>query len=672
MHCGGGLLVGGVCGEERLDTPEGWRCRIDAGRMPREWKEAWSAIHMTPIAPMDRVDFNFYDPGWVLPEYDDSDWDAPVAIGSACLAGSTRDDPATPWLMTPRAIGGLTGTFTAIARIHLGVGAELELRDGRLQGTVPAGLHKVILDIGRNQTSLVHMTGQGGKGTCRIAYAETLFKDGKRSDRVRPDGEIGESGYADELVMAGAAWRYDSFWYRSGRFVELTFTLSEPVKLKDFSLEFFAYDFQLKAAFQSPRLPGLEAIWNTAWHTARCCAHEHYEDCPYYEQLQYAGDTRVQALISYAAAGDGRLGRQAIRHFDWSRLPSGITQSRYPNVFTQVIPEFSLIWVLMIDDYYRYFGDRKVIVEHRLGLENVLDYFESLREPCGLIGDVGHWNFTDWAGWPNGKSNRNTGEAETVVNLFYAEACRVAARLLREINQLDSAAVYDRRREQTLSAANRYCFDRERGLYRDVPSQPWFSCHANALAILSDAAAPERQWQIGCALADDPTLTQCTLYFNFYVLEALRKCRNGDGFMKKLAPWRQMLELGFTTFPECPSPDLRSECHAWSSSPVYEFVTGLLGVNPALPGFAEIEVAPLGPDNLTFHGRAPLGNCGLLAIVAEPEQITLEADRFVRIQLKHPTGETERLSLNPNQKIVCPIKLNEQVQVGKTNRTNGY
>ena len=94
----------------------------------------------------------------------------------------------------------------------------------------------------------------------------------------------------------------------------------------------------------------LERIWHIAVHTARCCAHEHYEDCPYYEQLQYIGDTRVQALISYAATGDGSLGRQALLHFDRSRLPCGLTQSRYPNRFLQVIPGFSLIWILMIHD----------------------------------------------------------------------------------------------------------------------------------------------------------------------------------------------------------------------------------------------------------------------------------------------------------------------------------
>src|SRR4051794_6556336 len=51
-------------------------------------------------------------------------------------------------------------------------------------------------------------------------------------------------------------------------------------------------------------------------------------DKPYYEQLQYVGDTRIQALITLYMSDDDRLVRQAIEHFDFSRIPEGITASR--------------------------------------------------------------------------------------------------------------------------------------------------------------------------------------------------------------------------------------------------------------------------------------------------------------------------------------------------------
>src|SRR5215813_6581710 len=74
-------------------------------------------------------------------------------------------------------------------------------------------------------------------------------------------------------------------------------------------------------------------------------------------QLQYIGDTRIQALISMYLTGDDRLVRQAISHFDASRIPEGITASRYPSDLGQYIPTFSLIWVAMVHDYWMHRDD---------------------------------------------------------------------------------------------------------------------------------------------------------------------------------------------------------------------------------------------------------------------------------------------------------------------------
>ena len=57
----------------------------------------------------------------------------------------------------------------------------------------------------------------------------------------------------------------------------------------------------------------------TAWLTIRNSSEEDYFD-PYYEQLQYIGDTRIEALISIYVSGDDRLMRKAIRQFDDSRI----------------------------------------------------------------------------------------------------------------------------------------------------------------------------------------------------------------------------------------------------------------------------------------------------------------------------------------------------------------
>ena len=115
---------------------------------------------------------------------------------------------------------------------------------------------------------------------------------------------------------------------------------------------FTGYPFVRKARFDAGR-PELEKILDVGWRTARLCAHETYMDCPYYEQLQYVGDTRIQAMVSLYMSGDARLMRNAINQINSSRTPEGATFSRAPSSLPQYIPPFSLWWIGMVHDYWR-------------------------------------------------------------------------------------------------------------------------------------------------------------------------------------------------------------------------------------------------------------------------------------------------------------------------------
>jgi hypothetical protein len=117
-----------------------------------------------------------------------------------------------------------------------------------------------------------------------------------------------------------------------------------------------AIPFERRARLEADD-PGLARIQEVGWRTARLCAHETYMDCPYYEQLQYVGDTRIQALVSLYNSGDARLMRNAIDQIDDSRISSGATMSRYPTRLPQFIPSFSLWWIGMLHDYWWYVDD---------------------------------------------------------------------------------------------------------------------------------------------------------------------------------------------------------------------------------------------------------------------------------------------------------------------------
>src|SRR5205085_12019244 len=168
---------------------------------------------------------------------------------------------------------------------------------------------------------------------------------------------------------------FSSLWWRTFRYVEITVeTAAEPLTVDAIRARFSAYPFQQRASFDSSD-PALGRIFDVGWRTARLCAHETYMDTPYWEQLQYVGDTRIQALISYVLSGDDRLARQAIDAIDNSRITDGITTSRYPSQLPQIIPTFSLMWVGMVHDFWMHRSDAEFVRSHLPGTRTVLDWF---------------------------------------------------------------------------------------------------------------------------------------------------------------------------------------------------------------------------------------------------------------------------------------------------------
>ena len=637
LHAGGGFLVIGGAPELDLTTPGTWLCAVDATRKPRV-RGPESDLPGGPMPPPEEHDY-YARLG---------DWRAPEIGGRVYWNPEPGEDTSdAPWWLEPRPIPQQEQFPVPVARMQVSGEAQLKLEQGRVVGSIPAGRTTLRLDLGSYQTGIPQLFWEGGAGVIEIAYAESGRREGRKLRRDDFEAEFFHGNLRDRIRFPAGAWSFAPFWYRAGRYLELVFELEEPLTRFEFGYDFLGYPFRLRAEFRGDAK--LESIWRAAWRTARCCAHEHYEDCPYYEQMQYAGDTRIQALISYAATGDGRLGLQAIRQFRNSRLPNGLTQSRYPSLYPQVIPEFSLFWTLMVADYYRYFGDRELLEECRADILGVFDYFERRKLANGLIGPVGFWSITDWTRqWTGptetwdpaltGTSHRGLPEPETIVALLYSYCCSELAPLL-ELPELTVRA------RQLCAAVNELAFDRELGLYVDLPGRKFISEHANALAILAGAVTGKAASELADRVAANEAINRTSLYFAFYLFEAWRKLGRADLLLARCGQWGEMLDWGFTTFPEVPTLDGRSDCHAWSASPLYFMITMLLGVTPAAPGFRRVAIAPT-PGPLTgFSGRVPLGPERLLELEVAAREFRVRTSAPVSAvigdcELELPPGET--------------------------------
>ena len=405
-----------------------------------------SAYHHEPRAEVQAIVGLFEDfrgkiiPGdGKIPDFDENRWSAATILTKAVRPDNVADT-FMPHRLIPRIIPFLEESeerFAAVIRCE-GIRQEqaVSLIDTDTPVTIPVRSQvRIILDSGVETTAFPVLETEGGKGAeVRIKYAEVLFRDGKKL-RI-PDGQPFEFiGYWDRTWPAGGKEIYEPFSWRTFRFVELTIITNEhPVNIKRFSFRFTAYPFRMRAKFESSD-PDHAKIWEVSWRTLRLCAHEAYDDGPYWEQLQYAGDLHVSSLLAYNMAGDHLLNRQALRHFDWSRTWEGITQSRYPSRAPQIIPFWSLHWIFMNYDYYYHTGDLEEIRQRFAGLISVLDWFLPLRNEAGLIAKVPYWCVADWSpdwkdpkwGWGIPPGTKDGTSA--MINFMYISALRKVSEL---------------------------------------------------------------------------------------------------------------------------------------------------------------------------------------------------------------------------------------------------
>lgn len=163
----------------------------------------------------------------------------------------------------------------------------------------------------------------------------------------------------------------------------------------------------------------------------------------------------------------------------------------------------------------------------------------------------------------------------------------------REIPLMEEiASEYRNLADKIKNSVYQRCYDSSRGLIADSPEKNTYSQHANILAILTNCfpQSIDRSIIIDTIL-NDKELAQCTLYFKFYLFEALEKAGKTDYFMASLIPWKQMIDKVLSTFAEEPDPT-RSDCHAWSASPVYYFLSLVSGIKPDAPGFKSVRIEP--------------------------------------------------------------------------------
>lgn len=586
-----------------LNTPGSWKCIRSDAFTPIEVNRAEMGTFII-VGPGDRIDGNNYPWGWKSGGYDDGTWAQPVAGYPGTPRGVGTD---ITHALVPR-------TIPAMERTLLGGPVLRKIDDRVLDGsdtkslaeyTVPSNTEQtLLLDQGELVTAYPELLLSGGKNaSVSLTYAESLFdQQGRKLHRDSVKG-LSIRGNRDEVISDGMEMRkYTTLWFRTFRYIQITIKTGDaPLTIHSLQPVFTAYPFKENAYFESDQ-EDLPELWKVGWRTARLCANELYYDCPYYEQMQYVGDTRIQALISLYVSGDDRLMRKSISDFYHSILPEGLTQSRYPSEPRQVIPTYSLFWVSMIHDYLWHRNDYLFAAQYLVRIQHVLQWFENrIDAKTGMLGGIEYWPFVDWTtAWPWDNEKRMGGVPpggqegnSAIITLQYAMTLDQAADIFSFYGLDALASEYSRMADALVEATRVHCWDLERGLFSDTPAKKEFSQHANTFAVLTNAVPKADQALFMEQVLRDTSLIQASLYFRYYVNRAAIHAGLGNKYLSMLGPWREMLGQGLTTLAEIPDTErARSDCHAWSSSPLYELLATVAGIKPAGPGFESVIIEP--------------------------------------------------------------------------------
>ena len=568
--------------------------------------------------------------GWTAVEFDDAGWPAATVLYKAELLVNRRD-PTSPYGLVPRMIPALEerALGAPFKAVFLPGGRDApadwsKLVEGGTALTVPPHTTvEVMVDVGELTTGFPQVATTGGAGsTVLLTYAEALrlpwgTPGAKLLGRQQPLANLAShfadestgwtfdrrgkiSGWRDRWEPAGNAGAtpagtgeiFEPLHWRAFRYIGIAVTTGDaPLEIRALGYRFTAYPYHVAAEFACSDVR-LERIWRAALRTMRLCSHETFEDCPYYEQMQYAGDTMITSKLAMLTTGDCRLTKQALYHFDWSRLSDGLTQSRFPSRLVQIIPSWSLHWITCARDYVACSGDVAVLRDLLPGFRAVLDWFRRHGEADGLPAKLPYWNITDWCPWwPRGVVPGSATGPTCIIAAQYIVALDETAGLCRLIGREREAAELAAEADALRVSLHARFWSEAEGLYFDRPGGPEISQYGNAWAVVCGAAGARERAILLKRFPHDEKLAPGSFFWWHTGFRALADCGGYDRMPEFLGPWHESVEAGLDTFVE-ENSYWRSLCHAWSAHPAIEFLTRVLGVTPTAPGFGSIAVEP--------------------------------------------------------------------------------
>src|SRR5260221_151710 len=249
--------------------------------------------------------------------------------------------------------------------------------------------------------------------------------------------------------------------------------------------------------------------------------------------------------------------------------------------------------LVLADIYGR---DTAFVIDKLPGTRQVLSFFHRCQQPDGSLRGLPYWTFTDWVnspGWETGMAPVGADGSSSVLDLQLLWAYQLAADIEDRNGMREYAVLYRQYATQLKKTIRTKYWDKNRRLFADRPEKDLYSQHAGTLAILTGVTSQSEAKDLARLLLADTSLAPASIYFKYYLHQALTKAGYGNDYLQWLDKWRENIRLGLTTWAEMSDvKSSRSDCHAWGASPNIEFFRTVLGIDSDSPGFTRIKGEP--------------------------------------------------------------------------------
>ena len=641
-----GLLVALQVGARQIVSDSSWHCM----RQPGIRRDAMPSS--LQLFPQEHIDLREEPPHW---------YDSIETVLGPWQAPATRLWNAPPWYqLEPRNIPQLSEKCIRIQHgIGLNFGANalgyntarsiigqrlLEDRSHKAERfsssfTVPVvgkgNFVSYLFDCGKVHVGnlLVTVDGAAGGEIIDTHLAETIDPENLTLDQLAEANS--RMAFSDRLICRQGNQKHLFFHTYGFRYVEITVRDNcGPLHLK-IALNQTRYPLRISGAFSSSE-ESLEKIWQACAWTQQSCMLDAYVDTPWREQVQWWGDARVQAWNTFHLSGDSRLLKRGIGQIGEQINRDGLTYGHAPTMaHSCILPDFSLIWILTLWDYYWQTGNLELFRSKSNIIKGVLTYCRKNSDPKSqlLRNDPRYWLFLDWTDIPK----QGCPTLYSLWLLMVLEKMALVYGLLGDTALEDECISWGRELRIALTKLineNGYICD---GVDETGRMYSSHSIHSQVIALelqlegLNKAAIIEYTLLPFIRREFVPAVHP-SAYWITYVFSFLSKHGYGREVVDYIqCRWQPMADYGSTWENFTPKKADESHSHAWSAHPIFHFMQIIGGVRQIEPAWRKVAYRP------TFIGRH--GGCviptGMGKIISQWRRV---ADDKVSVSLALPHG----------------------------------